>query len=219
MSFLVASFQLPFSFAERLALGDGDIRIPATFEEYLAFAEECEYRVEYSSKHIISMGSPTDAHELIVMNFGWALNNLITLESPYRIYGSNLGILIKSTGAHYKPDSVILNTDPQYIEHKVGKKTLKSILNPFAVVEVFSKGTSSYDMTEKLPNYKQCSSLKYIIFIHQHKPFVTVYTRSNEDKHIWLNQDYAGLENNFEFEGKKVALKNIYRKVIFMSNK
>lgn len=219
MSTLIASFQLPFSFADRLSLGDGEIRIPATFEEYLAFAEECEYRVEYSNNHIVSMGSPTDAHELIVMNFGWAMNNLIGEIDAFRIYGSNLGILIQDTNAHYKPDSVILNAEPNYVKHKVGKRTLKSILNPFAVIEVFSKGTASYDMTEKLPNYKQCPSLQYIIYIHQHKPFISVYTRSKEEENTWLNKDYIGLKTSFEFEHKKVSLENIYRKVIFLSKK
>lgn len=220
MSTLIASFQLPFSFADRLSLGDGEIRIPATFEEYLAFAEECEYRVEYSNNHIVSMGSPTDAHELIIANIIWALNSLfIPDNAPYNVYGSNLGILVQDTNAHYKPDSVILNAEPNYVKHKVGKRTLKSILNPFAVIEVFSKGTASYDMTEKLPNYKQCPSLQYIIYIHQHKPFISVYTRSKEEENTWLNKDYIGLESSFEFENKKASLANIYRKVIFLSKK
>ncbi len=219
MPALPTLFQLPFSFAERLSLGDGEIRTPATLEEYLAFAEECEYRVEYSNKHIISMGSPTDVHELIVTNFGWALNNLIEDNDPFAVYGSNLGIFIKKTEAHYKPDNVILNAIPQYITHKVGKKKLRSVLNPFAVVEIFSKGTDSYDMTEKLPNYKQCPSLQYVIYIHQHKPFITVYIRSKEEKNVWLNTDYSGLESAFIFEGKKVELRHLYRKVIFMGKK
>lgn len=219
MAFLATAFKLPFSYIDRLALGKEEIRTPTTLEEYLKFAEECEYKVEYSNQHIISMGSPTDAHELILMNFGWALNNLVFNPDVFRIYGSNLGSYIEATGAHYKPDVTVLNTEPQYIKHKVGKRTLKSVLNPFAVVEVFSKGTASYDMTEKLPNYKQCPSLKYIIYIHQHKPFVTVYTRSDADKSTWLNNDYAGTETTFLFEGKEVKLEHIYRKVIFMGAK
>ena len=218
MSTLIASYQLPFSFAERLSLGDGEIRTPATFEEYLGFAEECEYRVEYSNQHIISMGSPTDAHEKIVTNFGWAFNNIIADEDPFNVFGSNLGIFIKEAEVHYKPDNVVLNAEPVYIKHKVGKRTLSSILNPFAVVEVFLKGTASYDMTEKLPNYKQCPSLHYIIYIHQHKPFVTVYTRSKEEENAWLNKDYTGLESSFLFENKKLELRKLYRKVIFTAN-
>lgn len=56
---------LPHSYAERLALAD-EIRVPATLEEYLAFAESCEYRVEYSNGQIISMGQPAAASFPIV---------------------------------------------------------------------------------------------------------------------------------------------------------
>lgn len=204
---------LPRSYAERLALAD-EIRVPATLEEYLAFAESCEYRVEYSNGQIISMEQPTDTHELICGNAMRVIGNLFTDDDPFAVYGSNLGIFIPATGAHYKPDASVLNQQPEYIFHKVRKKTLKSVLNPFAVVEVFSDGTMDYDLTEKLPNYKQCPSLDYIIYIHQHKPFVTVYTRT-EKSGEWLNRDFIGLESGFTFEGREVSVQQLYRKVVF----
>jgi Uma2 family endonuclease len=207
-------FKLPTSFEERLALGD-EIRIPATLEEYLEFAEQAEYKVEYSNGKIVSMGQATDAHEQIIINAGWAFSNLFTDEDSYRMYGSNLGVYIPETNAHYKPDATILNALPEFILHKVRKRTLKSVLNPLAVIEVFSDSTIDYDMTEKLPNYKQSSSLRYVVFIHQHKPYVSLHVRSNQAS-SWFTVDCMGIDASFQFEGKTVLLKDLYRKVIFM---
>ena len=206
--------KLPFAYADRLALGGDVIRIPATLEAYLDFAEHCEYRVEYSNEQIVSMGQPTDTHELICGNAMRVLGNLFSEDDPYAVYGSNLGIFIPATNAHYKPDAAVLKQAPEFISHKVHKRTLKSVLNPFAVVEVFSDGTMDYDLTEKLPNYKQCPYLEYIIYIHQHKPFVTVYTRT-DDPTGWLNRDYLGLEASFTFENRDVDVRQFYRKVVF----
>lgn len=204
-------FNLPFSYSERLALED-EIRTPATLEEYLEFAEQAEYKVEYSNGNIIIMGQATDTHELICGNIGWAFNNLFAEDDPFRVYGSNLGIYVPESDAHYKPDASILNAEPEFVLHKVNKLTLKSVVNPFAVVEVFSDGTMDYDMTEKLPNYKLCPFLQHIVYIHQHKPFLTLHTRSEQG---WLSTDHRGLDVSFPFADKEIPLKNIYRKVIF----
>ncbi len=207
-------FNLPFSYSERLALED-EIRTPATFEEYLEFAEQAEYKVEYSNGNIIIMGQATDTHELICGNAITAFNNFLTEDETFRVYGSNLGIYVPESGAHYKPDVSILNAEPEFILHKVNKLTLKSVVNPFAVAEVFSDRTMDYDMTEKLPNYKRCPSLQHIVYIHQHKPFLTLYTRSEQG---WLSTDHRGLDASFPFAGKEIPLKNIYRKVVFLGN-
>ena len=217
MSARPAAAKLPHTLAARLALGD-ELRVSATFEEYLEFAETCEYRVEYSNGQIIShMGTPTDTHELIVGNVIWALGNLVGDHDNFKIYGSNLGLLVGLSGVHYKPDVVVLDDEPQFLFHKVKKQTLRSVVNPFAVFEVFSDGTMGYDMGEKLPNYKQCPSLRHIVFVHQHKPFVTVFARSDRPD-TWLNRDFAGLDAHFELGSWQTPLKNVYRKVVFMGH-
>lgn len=208
-----ASFLLPVSFAERLALED-EIRIPATLDEYLEFAEQAEYKIEYSLGHIVSMGQATDAHELICPNIATILNNLFADDPEFRVYGSNLGVFIPKTEAHYKPDVSVLRTAPQFKRHKVKSKTYKSVLNPLAVFEVYSDSTKEYDVSEKLPNYKQCESLRYIVFVHQNKPLATVYSRPDE-KNVWQEQQLEGLDSSFAFEGQIVSLKNVYKRVVF----
>ena len=204
---------LPRTLEERLETAD-TIRVNASFEEYLLFAEQCEYRVEYSNHQIIAQDTPTDKHEQIVANTVWTLKNLLLDQPDFRVYGSNLGLLIQPTGAHYKPDAVVICKEPEFVFHKVKKRTFRSVVNPYAVVEIFSDGTFIYDQTEKLLNYKQCPSLEYIVYIHQHTPIVTVHTRSPYPNK-WLTEDLTNLENSFELAGKQVPLDKLYHQIVF----
>ncbi len=214
---VLAAFKLPFTLIERLEMGEEKFSVPATFKEYLAFADKCDYKVEYSNGKITTMGSPTDTHELICLNIGWILNSFFEDQENYRAYGSNLGLLLEETGAHYRPDTTLLNSPPVHVTHKIGKRMFKSVNNPYAVFEVFSNGTMKYDMDEKLPNYKQSKHLNFIIYINQHRPFVTVWKRTKTPGE-WLTKDYNGLGASFELDGKKVELNKLYKKVIFLGN-
>jgi hypothetical protein len=45
------------------ALGDV-FRVPATFQAYLEFADQCDFKVEYANGHIIAMGTPTEMNKI-----------------------------------------------------------------------------------------------------------------------------------------------------------
>ena len=77
---------LPHRLADRLEL-PAELRIPATFEDWIELSVDCDYRVEYRNGHVISifdsnsktnetMGQATLTHEQLVLNIGTALNNL-----------------------------------------------------------------------------------------------------------------------------------------------
>ena len=212
---MIASFQLPFALKKMLDKEAREFSIPASFEEYLEFADKYEFKAEYSNGNITSMGHPTDTHEKICANIIGILHFLFGEDDPQEIYGSNLGLLLEETGAHYRPDTTMLASAPIIVEHKVGKLIFKSVSNPYAVFEVFSSGTVAYDMDEKLPNYKLSKHIQYIVYIHQHRPYVTVWARS-EKPGAWVNQDYNGLETAFELDGKRIDLSKIYKKVAFI---
>jgi hypothetical protein len=71
---------LPLTFAERADMGKREVRVAATFQEYLDLAHDCEYRVHYRNGFIISfieidektdtiMGEATVTHERFVGRF------------------------------------------------------------------------------------------------------------------------------------------------------
>lgn len=204
---------LPLTFAERFQLPD-ELRVPATFGAYLDFAERCDYRVEYSKGHIISMSTPTDTHELITANI------IATMKSAlrglgFKIYGSNLGVFIREPEAQYKPDVTVLAEEPRYVLHKVGNRTLRSVSNPFLVVEVVSESTRKYDQTDKLPDYKNCPSLQYILFVEQSKHLATLYSRT-EDPKEWLTRDFKTLDELIVVAGRQVSMRDVYEDVSFL---
>ena len=57
---------LPITLAERERAPDM-LRVEATFEEYLDFAEQCEYTIEYINGEIISMSQASLPHESLVI--------------------------------------------------------------------------------------------------------------------------------------------------------
>lgn len=188
-------------------------QIPVSFEEYLAFAELADFKVEYSQGNLVYMGSPTDKHELICGSLIWLLNDVFQHAEQVRVYGSNLGVLIQESGQHYKPDVTVLQTEPEFVSHRVNQRTYKSVINPYLVAEVFSDGTMDYDYTEKLPNYKLCQTLDYILLVHQHKPFVTLYQR---EKDFWTSREYTQLDQAIQLAGSTLSLRKIYQKVNFL---
>lgn len=203
---------LPLTFDERLALPD-ELRVPATFDAYLNFAERCDYRVEYSKGHIVSMSTPTDTHELLTANiigvFQAALRRL-----GFKTYGSNLGVFIREAEAQYKPDVTVLAEEPHYVFHKVGRRTLRSVANPFMVVEVISEGTRGYDFSDKLPDYKKCPSLQHILFVEQNKLLATLFSRTDDPKE-WRTRDFDTLEDMISLAGQSIPVRGIYEDVSF----
>lgn len=194
---------------------EGDpFRVPVSFEEYLSFADIAPFKVEYSQGNLVHMGSPTDAHELICGNLIiWLFNEIFQHIETSKVYGSNLSVLIQESGHHYRPDVTVLESDPEFVSHRAKKKTYKSVINPFLVAEVFSDGTMDYDYTEKLPNYKLCPTLNYILLVHQHKPFVTLYQREQD---FWKSREYNQLDQMIQIGGHELALGKIYQKVKFL---
>lgn len=80
------------------------------------------------------------------------------------------------------------------------------------MVEVLSKATQDFDMSEKLVNYKAIESIKQIIFVAQDRPWISTYTRTHEPN-VWINTDYDSLENVAIIDNLTISLKEIYKKI------
>lgn len=96
------------------------------------------------------------------------------------------------------------------IKLKPGSTT--EVLNPYIVVEVLSKSTQDFDMSEKLVNYKSIETIKQIIFVAQEKPWISTFTRTNEPN-VWINTDYDSLDNVAIIDNLTVSLREIYKKI------
>lgn len=184
--------------------------IPASEEDYLSLAFEMPFKIEYHNNEIITMGIASFWHETLVGNMIWVLKNLFLDNDSYYVLGSNSGIQIpKFEGGYYMPDVLVVKGEPIF---KANSTAI--ITNPYIVVEVLSKATETFDLSEKLHEYKLLPSLHQVIFISQRKVGVMNFLRS-ENPDVWLNQDFYTENDIMQIDGKAVFVKDIYKKIKF----
>lgn len=184
--------------------------IPASEEDYLDLASQLPFKIEYHDSEIITMGLATPTHEALVMNMGTILNILFGDTDNLFVYGSNVGVQIpKFEGGYYLPDVLVIKGEPVFKANSTAIVT-----NPYIIVEVLSRATEVFDITEKLHEYKSLPSLQQVIFVSQKELGVMNFLRS-ENPNIWLNQDFYNEDDKMQIDGKEIAVKDIYKKVKF----
>ncbi len=204
---------LPLTLAERAQAPDS-LRAKASFEEYLEFADQCPYNVEYVDGEIVSMSQATLPHESLVGRLITAFNNLFDDVEELTVFSSNIKIHVAATGDSFIADVSIVRGEPDYLRLPSGRLSTVEVQNPELVVEVLSNSTMAYDLGDKLESYKQVPSLRQVVFVSQHKPWVSSYVRA-ETPGVWLNQSFHALTDSVPVLDKDVSLASIYKKFKF----
>lgn len=183
------------------------IRVPASEAEYLDIAPEFPGKLEYHNGEIIAMSLAKLWHEVLVNGLGYLLEQHFR-NQPFLVVNSNAGLQIpvQDVGYH-QPDLMVIQQPPAF---KAGSECI--ITNPYLVVEVLSKSTGKYDQGDKLSNYKEVTSLHYIVHIWQDRPFVSVYQRT-DDPNTWLNTDYKTLDSIARLGDLSLPLSEVYHKI------
>lgn len=214
----------PKNYEERAELGVRELRVPATWEEFLELWETADYRVFYRDGHMISfleidektnaiMGEATIPHETLVMRFGALLFNLLdNSESNFQILGSNAKIFIAEDRKGYNADVTVVKGEPEIKEWKPAKRTSKGIVNPWLVVEVLSNSTRDFDLSEKLADYKQIPSLQQIIFVEQGSLWASTYIRVGAQE--WRNLDFTSMSDKIPVADGCLSLERVFAKVL-----
>ena len=201
----------PITLQERLALKEEESRFSGSFKDFIQLLEVCDYPIEFQEGTIIAMSIASDPHEQIVANFLYALVHIFKGNKNFRRYGSNRHVYLKAANCAYAPDASVVKGKPQIYEYSKGK-TAKQ--NPWLIVEVLSKSTRTKDLGEKLPRYKKCKSLEYIIFAEQDTCLVTVYSRINNSRR-WQSADYDALNQSFQIDNHIISVADIYDNIDF----
>ena len=196
---------------EQFSATDKVVRIPATKEEFWSLIELPEFKIEYYENQIVgTMSYGSLSHERIINNLAWLFNNQLE-RSKYECFGSNRPIYVESCDAVFEPDFHVVEGEVKLFNYK---KTKTASRNPSVIVEVFSDSTADFDLTVKLPCYKTIPSLQHIIFVEQHKPYISVFTKTKKPNE-WLNADYNDLNQRIRILGKNISLQHLYDKVTF----
>ena len=214
---------LPHKLIDRLGL-PGEMRVPATFEDWIELSVDCEYRLDYINGQIVSifdtdsktnetMGQATLTHEQLIMNIAIALNQIISHKLDCILIGSNMPTFIGEGKAVVNPDATKIKGTPDIIRYKHHKKTQNALTNPCIVVEVLSQGTRNYDLVEKKNDYFKVPSIEQVIFVEQYYCQVMSYTKQN--KKAWLYLETSELSGTVPVFDGEMRLADIYRKVTF----
>lgn len=214
------ALHLPLTWAERDE-APAELRVEATYEEYLELAELVPYNVDYLNGEIISiecqddettsMSQATDIHEQLITQIATLFNILLDDQPDYRVLGSSVKICVIETGAEFNADVSVVKGPSDYVTLPSGKVSKSRIKNPIIIVEVLSKSTKAYDQSEKLDQYRLIPSVQHILFVSQEAVFARVYSRTAQPNQ-WVDADYRSLDDVVVMDTLELPLRRIYRK-------
>jgi Uma2 family endonuclease len=211
---------LPLTFEKRAEMGVRELRVDASFDEFIQLVHACDYRLQYSEGQIISfieieektntiMGEATVTHERIVARFIQFLANIFDgQDATCQVLGSNVKIFIAEDHKAYNPDVAVVKGIAIEKSYKYNKRTLKGIANPHVIVEVLSDSTRSFDLSDKLKNYQQIPSLQQIIFVEQGTVWASTFIRQSANE--WRNITFDALDAQIPVGEGFIALEKIY---------
>ncbi len=177
--------------------------------EYLALEETATERHEYRDGKIVQMTGATTDHNQICLNFVSVFKAALRGQG-YRIFMTDVKVGIPDYAVYTYPDLLIVQGQPVY----EGEKKLV-VLNPYAIVEVLSKSTQSYDRGEKFFYYRSLPSLQEYLLIDQYSYHLEQYVRQGSDR--WLLRLYDGAETKLELGSLPLAIEaaDLYEDVEF----
>ena len=206
------TIEMPTTLAERGAAPD-ELRLLATWDEYVELAEKIPYNIEFLNGEIISTSQATDLHGQLIARLITIFNNILDDRPDYRVLGSSVKICVAEGGAEFNADLSVLRGPSQYATLPSGKISTARIKNPEIVVEVLSKSTKAYDQSDKLDQYRLIPSLKHILFVSQDTVFARVYTRTDKPDQ-WIDTDYRLLTDTILVGDMELPMQKIYRKTV-----
>jgi len=121
-------------------------------------------------------------------------------------------IYIKNYQKIYLPDNYVILGEPNSYTVKKG---FAPYTNPWMIAEVITQKNVVRNWSKKLPSYKKIPTMKYILFIDEERPYVSLFIRS-EKSSIWENTDYDNLKDTIKIEGISISLERIYNKIGFV---
>ena len=172
--------------------------------DYFELEKEQGQKFEYLAGEVFAMTGGSFHHSLISTNTLITLGNALR-GTPCTVLNSDIKLYIDAIDSFFYPDAMVLC--------EAGETSKHSVRLPHIIVEVLSPSTEDYDHNKKFAYYRQISSLKTYIMLHQDQPLAEVYQRNGNG---WLLNEYAGLDNVIILQNElSLAMSELYRQVEF----
>lgn len=145
-----------------------------TFEEYLAYEEQAEYKSEYRQGQIVAMAGASLAHNRIVSNIHATLYNALQTK-PCDVFTSDLRLWVKQENRAVYPDIMVICGEPHLVEGRTD-----TVTNPKLIIEVLSKSTAEDDRSDKFQAYWSLDTFEEYVLVDQYRVRVEYFRRVNE---------------------------------------
>ena len=184
----------------------GVVKIEATWDEFMNFLEETNYKAEYNNGKIIILGLASAIHEFIVSYMTTLLVNHYQFNG-FKVFGSNLGVKTGDKKGFFNPDVTVVKGKLEFYN-----QSSAIILNPYLVVEVLSKGTYQYDLNGKLYKYQSMKSIHEVIFVDSFDKVVIKFKKTENPK-VWTETIYDHENPDILIDTMNVKLNDIFDKI------
>ena len=146
-------------------------RVHNTYEDYLRALELSELKLEYCEGEIYARAGGSPTHARLAAAVTRLLGNAVTGQCV--VFSSDLKVRIEATDLSTFPDVTVVCG-----EQEVSSIDRNAIVNPTLLVEVTSHSTEDYDRGEKLNHYKQCPSVRGVVFVSHRRAQLTLMRRT-----------------------------------------
>lgn len=143
---------------------------------------------------------------MIASNFVISIGSRIQ-RSKYEVYVNDMRVRFGSNSICV-PSVVVVSGEPEFADDKGDL-----LLNPTALIEIFSSGTRAMDFTQKLEGFLAIPKLKECLLVNEHEMRIEHYSRQNPKQ--WIYRIYNEREDKVDLEsvGCKLAVSEIYSQV------
>ena len=172
-------------------------------DDYLTTERHGAARHDFVDGRVIARSGSNRSHNILVSNSAIALGSRMHGHKT-EMYISNMRVKLKNNYICY-PDIVIVNGEPTFSD-----QNSDMLLNPTAIVEIFSNQTNSSDKTNKLESYLAMDSIKEFVLLKEEEMRVEHYARQNAKQ--WIYRIYNERDDVISLDSIncKVSLSEIY---------
>jgi Uma2 family endonuclease len=182
----------------------GVVRIDASWDEFMDFLEETNYKAEYCNGKVRISVLESATHEFLVSLMISFLVNHYQFNG-FKVFASRLGV--KSDDSFFNPDVTVVKGQLEFFNQSTA-----IILNPYLVVEVLSEGTYQYDLNEKLYKYQSMKSIHEVIFVDRFDKVVVKFQKT-ENRKVGTETIYDEENPDILIDTMAVKLNDIFDKI------
>jgi Uma2 family endonuclease len=180
-----------------------------SLEDFLAYAETKEVRLEFFKGQVQMMSSTSKAHSIITCNLNRNLYGKLK-GKDCMTFQETVNLKIQYEKCVFLPD-IVVTCHPDDLSLNT-----KFLENPSIIIEVLSPSTELQDRSIKWEFYRKITSLRYYLLVSKDEPKIEIYGRPHAQS-LFYFQEYKGLQTTIDLQEMDIhiPMSDIYEGIVF----